>query len=213
MIKLVKRSMPPHPITKEADYRSNPNFNALVEDCLNKCYICEINPTTLNVEHLIPHKGDNSLKYDWHNLFLSCGHCNNIKLDNYDSILDPSKCDPEDYLALSLIIDSDPFVERVLIEVLSDEKETLTTAELLECVYNGSKTPIKEVESANLRNVLSECIVRFLKYIENYRAEPDIGYDSIIKKEISRSSAFAAFKRKIVRDDPELSAKFAAALM
>ena len=43
----------------------------------------------------------------------------------------------------------------------------------------------------------------------DYRKETDIGYDILIRNEISRSSMFAAFKRKIVRDDPELSIIFA----
>ena len=65
MVKLIKRPIPPQPITDEKHYRSNPNFSAIVEDCYNKCYICENDKaTTLNVEHRIPHRGDNSLKYD-----------------------------------------------------------------------------------------------------------------------------------------------------
>jgi hypothetical protein len=86
------------------------------------------------------------------------------------------------------------------------------TAELLEKVYNGKTTAIKKAECANLRNAISNCIVRFCRFIEDYREEPDIGYDAIIEKEIARASEFAAFKRKIVRDDAELSVAFAAAL-
>ena len=124
MVKLTKRPLPPKPITAERHYRNDPNFSAIVEDCFGKCYICENdNATTLNVEHRISHRGDDRIKYDWNNLFLSCGHCNNIK-------------------------------------------------------------------------------------IEGYRKEPELGYDAIIKKGISRSSAFAAFKRGIVRNDAELSATF-----
>jgi hypothetical protein len=212
MVKLTKRPEPPKPIATENDYRTDPNFAALVEDCFGKCYICENDKaTTLNVEHRVPHRGDVSLKYDWHNLFLSCGHCNNIKLDSYDNILDPSKCDPEDYIALSLTTDS--FVEEVVVEALSNDESAAQTATLLKYVYNGGTTAIKEVECANLRNAVAVCIARFLQYVKSYQDEPDIGYDAIIEKEISRSSAFAAFKRKIVREDAELSAKFATSLI
>ena len=211
MIKLTKRPTPPQPIATEKDYRNNPNFSALVEDCFGKCYICEDKATTLNVEHRVPHRGDASLKYDWQNLFLSCGHCNNIKRDSYDDILDPTQCDPEDHIALSLAIDS--LVEEVLVEALSSDKSVTQTANLLKCVYNGGTTAIKEIECAHLRNAVSGCIARFLQYIKGYRDEPDLGYDVIIEKEISRASAFASFKRKIVRDDVELSAKFSSALI
>jgi hypothetical protein len=60
---------------------------------------------------------------------------------------------------------------------------------------------------------VANCIARFLQYIKGYQDEPDIGYDAIIEKEISRSSAFAAFKRKSIRDDAELSVKFATSLI
>jgi len=212
MIKLTKRSKPPQPITEEKHYRNNPNFKALVEDCYGKCYICENDKsTTLNVEHRIPHRGDDSLKYDWQNLFLSCGHCNSIKGDKFDNILDPTKCDPEDFIALSLKTDS--LVEIVEACALSDDTRTKQTIELLSLIFNGGSTAIKDVECAVLRNELSACIARFFQYIEGYRAEPNEGYDIIIEKEISRSSAFAAFKRGIIRKDSELSTIFEALLV
>jgi len=207
MVKLTKRPTPPKPITDEKHYRSNPNFNALVEDCLGKCYICESDKaTTLNVEHRIPHHGDDKLKYDWSNLFLSCGHCNSIKGDKYGNILDPTKCDPEDSISLSLTVDS--LIENVDVCALSNDISSKQTATLLLFVYNGGTTAIKDVECAVLRNEISACIARFYKYIEGYRREPNEGYDAIIVDEISRASSFAAFKRGIVRNDIELSAKF-----
>ena len=212
MVKLTKRATPPKPIITENDYRSNPNLAALAEDCFNKCYICEYDkPTTINVEHLISHRGDASLKYDWQNLFLSCGHCNNIKLKSYDNILDPTKCDPEDYIALSLT--TDLLVEVIKVEALSNDENVVQTANLLNLVYNGGTTDIKKIECANLRNAVSDCIARFLQYIKKYQDEPDEDYDNLIEDEIARSSAFSAFKRKIVRDDAELSAKFAKSLI
>jgi hypothetical protein len=87
--------------------------------------------------------------------------------------------------------------------------------ELLGLVYNGGSTDIKEIECTNLRNEhLMPNIRLFYQYLHGYREEPDlVGYDTLIRKEIDRSSIFAAFKRKIVRDDPELSAVFADALV
>jgi hypothetical protein len=212
MVKLNKRPIPPQPITDEEHYRRNPNFSAIVEDCFGKCYICENDKaTTLNVEHRVPHRGDISKKYDWQNLFLSCGHCNNIKGDAYDNILDPTKCDPEDNIALSLSTDS--LMEKVVVSALSDDDGTKQTTKLLMHVYNGGTTDIKEVECAVLRNEISVCIAKFLQYIEGFRNEPNEGYETIIKKEILRSSAFAAFKRNIIRNDAELFAEFGVTLI
>jgi hypothetical protein len=54
MVKLTKLDEPPQRIASESDYRSNPNFAALAEDCFHKCYICEDKASTLNVEHRAP---------------------------------------------------------------------------------------------------------------------------------------------------------------
>jgi hypothetical protein len=211
MVKLNKRPEPPKPIRSEKDYRENPNLAAINEDCYSKCYICEDKSTTINIEHLVPHRGDPKLNYEWSNLFLSCGHCNNTKEHGgYERILDPSKVDPEDYISLSF---ADSLIEKVVVEALTGDEDVVQTAELLERVYNGGTTDIKEIECAHLRNKISASVARFIQYIKDYREEPDIGYDAIIKKEISRSSEFAAFKRGIIRNDAELTVRFAEALI
>lgn len=54
----------------------------LKEDFHNKCYICELNELQdAQVEHLLPHLDGKypKRKFDWNNLFWSCGHCNNVK--------------------------------------------------------------------------------------------------------------------------------------
>jgi hypothetical protein len=209
VVKINKRPVPPKPIKKTKDYQNDPNFSALKEDCFNKCYICEYDKaTTLQVEHRISRKKEISLKYEWNNLFLSCGHCNSIKLDKYDSVLDPSECDPEEYISLSLAnVPNEVIVDVLLVDISAED-----TAKLLRYVYNGGLTAIKDAESEKLRRALIECICKFIKIIENYKKEPSEGYDELIVEEISRSSAFAAFKRKIIRDDIELSIKFSSYL-
>jgi len=210
MVRLIKNPLPPGVTIKtEQDYRKGEVIKILAEDCHNKCYICEDKPTTINVEHIVPHRSEPTLKFDWNNLFIACGHCNNTKSAKYDDIIDPTKCDPEDHIALSVEI-TDNLTGKVRIEPLETDGSTLETAELLDLVYNGGSTEIKEIECANLRNShLIPNLRMFLQYIHDFREEADIGFDNLICKEIKRSSAFAAFKRKIVRDDPELSAVFA----
>jgi len=213
MVKLTKHPLPNDvTISSDKDYRSGAVFDTLIEDCHSKCYICEDKPTSINVEHIIPHRSDPALRLDWNNLFLACGHCNNIKGTKYDDVINPTIIDPEDCIALSIEI-SDDFVEYIGVAPLNQDSSTIKTAELLGYVYNGGSTSIKEIECANLRNehILPD-IQRFKQYIRGYCDEPDLGYDSLIKKEISRSSKFAAFKRKIVRDNPQLSATFAESL-
>jgi len=213
MVHLNKSELPPGIIiSSENSYRKGEVLQILAKDCHNKCYICEDKPTTINVEHIVPHRSDPTLKFDWNNLFIACGHCNNIKLAKYDDILDPTQCDPEEHIALSVEI-ADDITEHVHVVSLKSDKSTLMTEKLLRLVYNGASTDIKKIECSNLRNShLMPNIRLFYQYIHDYRDEPDLGYDSKIRKAIDRSSTFAAFKRKIIRDDPELSKIFADAL-
>ena len=209
MVKLTKSELPPHiKIESEKDYRSDEVLKILTEDCHGKCYICEIKPTTINVEHIRPHSKNPDLKFSWYNLFIACGHCNGIKSDKFEELIDPTKCDPEDYIALS-VETTDDLIERVKIKPLASDDSTMQTAELLRLVYNDGSTATRRLECSALRNDHLLFHIRvFWQYINNYREEPDSGYDIIVVKEIDRSSAFAAFKREIVRSDPELSAKF-----
>ena len=56
-----------------------------------KCYLCENkNVTSYQIDHLRPHRQDKDKKFDWENLFLSCAHCNSIKSDAFEHILDCS---------------------------------------------------------------------------------------------------------------------------
>jgi 5-methylcytosine-specific restriction endonuclease McrA len=89
----VKKSQPEPAYLNEArlhklDCGGEEVIRMLKSDFRNKCYLCEQKEiTSLEVEHLKPHKGDKTLLYDWNNLFFSCRHCNNTKGDRYYPIL------------------------------------------------------------------------------------------------------------------------------
>lgn len=79
----------------------------LKEDFHNKCYICELSDLQdAQVEHLLPHLDGKypERKFDWNNLFWSCGHCNNVKNQRiYDEgIIDCCKIDPEEAIIFHL---------------------------------------------------------------------------------------------------------------
>ncbi len=78
-----------HERTKPSgDYKCGDVLTRLQDDFKHKCYICEAQPTSINVEHFRPHKGDRDLMFDWNNLYWACTHCNNTKLAKYTDILD-----------------------------------------------------------------------------------------------------------------------------
>ena len=200
----ITKSPQPKAIKSESDLRSKEIVDKLSEDCRYKCYICEKKPTSPNVEHIVPCRKNEALQLDWDNLLIACARCNNIKGTKYHPIINPTKCDPEDFLSLSLC--TGELIEKVVITQLVKDQATCQTAELLHLIYNGNGTALGRVGAANLLNEMSKDIRSFYQYIKNYETEP--GYADIIRDEISRASTFSAFKRKIVRDNPTLSQVF-----
>lgn len=183
-----------------------PEVNAaLYETFHGKCYLCENNKSTsFQIEHLIPHQGNIDLKYDWNNLFLVCGHCNNTKLANYDPIID---CTQEDIEKAIAFRKKGYFgkEEELIFEKLDSRVETKNTAELLKAVYYGT-TPQKKTEAKILRRILRKEISQFKEYVREYQeAEGEEKEDlkCLLKKELGDRSAFTAFKRWLIRDNKE----------
>ena len=86
---------------ERGNYREPDVVQRLRNDFHDKSYICETpDLQDPQVEHLIPHKGDLDLKFDWNNLFWSCAHCNSVKnQEKYTGkIIDCCKVDPEQRL-------------------------------------------------------------------------------------------------------------------
>jgi len=180
----------------------------LEEDFKNKCYICEEKkPKDINVEHFVSHQGDENLKYDWNNLFLSCRHCNDIKSTDYDNLLNCTI--PENNVDTSIHYKIEPFPkEKVKLKVLVPSTEANSTKELLEKCFNGEHTAQKKLESSNLRSTLLKEIRLFQELLFDYDDNPDIYYLTKIKYELSNQSAFTAFKRWLVRDNNYLKNEF-----
>lgn len=191
---------------KKSQYNTENVNLALMEIFHGKCYICESKSiTSIQIEHLIPHRGNEDLKYDWNNLFLACAHCNNIKSDKYDPIIDCTKEDVESKIAFrkeGYFGTSEKFV----FIPLDDDEKTKNTVELLRDAYYGT-TPQKKFEANILRKNLRENISKFKNYVREYveaSGEDREDLELVIKKELGDNSEFAAFKRWLVRDSENL---------
>lgn len=177
----------------------------------NKCYICENkNITSYNIEHFRPHKDSNiDLKFDFDNLLLACGHCNNIKLGKYENILDCSKVDVDELISFRKIGN---FVwdEKIEIKALEHNNAIDETVELLKKVYEGTTT-MKKLESSNIMKSLRKELSDFIEAINEYKdsqGEDKEDAEYLIKKQLKANSAFAAFKRWIVRDNKDKLPEF-----
>lgn len=185
---------------------NTPEVNAALREMFHgKCYICENKQiTSYQIEHLVSHRGNADLKYDWNNLFLACAHCNNTKLDKID-------CTKENVEALIAFRRTGYFGtdEKLLFEKLDDRIEVENTIKLLQEVYYGS-TPQKKMESTILRRMLRKELSAFKEYVREYHEAEDEEKEDLkylLQKELRDSSPFAAFKRWLIRDNREVYAE------
>lgn len=184
----------------------------LEKDFKKKCYLCETKATSFEVEHLVSHRKNIDLKFNWDNLFLSCRHCNNIKSTSFDKILDCTKEDVETPIKYKM--DLFPMAE-VEITTISDDLRILKTVELLDKCFNGEHTPTKKLDSKNIRdNILKQLNIfrlevnKYFDAIENDEEDeiPDI--EKEIKRHLNNNSEYASFKRCIVKYNPRLNKMF-----
>ena len=135
----------------EGDYNTESVNQALKEIFHGKCYICENKQaTSYQIEHLIPHRGNRELKYEWDNMFWACAHCNNIKLGKYEPILDCTKVQADKMIAFRKIgyFGSDEKLE--FVPMIQDDKAVENTVLLLQDAYYGT-TPQKQFEARIIR--------------------------------------------------------------
>jgi len=181
----------------------------LKNDFKRKCYICEFKSTTNNIEHLVPHKGNKDLMFDWNNLFLACGHCNNTKIGQYDDILNCT--DKLDDVENKLKYIFEPINKEIKIEVLDTKQKTNNTKNLLVAIYNGTTT-LKKIDTENLIEYLENEIDDFQEKLKKYRNTNDMQIKAFylpkVKEHLSRASNFTAFKRWIIKDNQKLKAEF-----
>ncbi len=214
----IKRSQPApkclsvEKLKKNGDYKCGNVIERLQHDFHNKCYLCEEKePSTINVEHLVPHKGTNKdLMFDWNNLFWSCGHCNNTKLAKYEKVLD---CTNNSKHILDLLkFEIRPFpVEVVEVFPLNQDVSVIETAQLLNEIYNGT-TKLKITEGLNIKKKILDELISFNELLHEYFNNDDKSVIEKVKEKVeqklSTNSAFTAFKVWIVKSNSKLYEEF-----
>ncbi len=187
------------------NYNTEAVNRALQEVFHGKCYICENKQaTSYQIEHLIPHRGNRELKYEWDNMFWACAHCNNIKLGKYEPILDCTKVQADKMIAFRKIgyFGSDEKLE--FVPMIQDDKAVENTVLLLQDAYYGT-TPQKQFEARIIRKSLRMELSKFKEFVREYQeAEDEEEKEDIglyLKQELRESSAFTAFKRWLIWDN------------
>ncbi len=203
----VQRSFPaPASLAEEAKkangrYDRQDVIEQLKKDFHNKCYICEMKDLQdPNVEHLLPHKNGKypERKFDWENLFWSCGHCNGIKNNSkYDAgIIDCCRQEPEKYLHFQVENDD------VVVSAMDLDDETCKrTALLVTETFSLKNTGMRIYKSDARLKLLQQEMNILYRHLEKLHKNPD---SKVLLRTICsllrRESAFAAFKRCYVRE-------------
>lgn len=206
MVSCDKSSVAPASLVTEKAKGSNGNYRGsdvieqLKSDFHDKCYICELKGLQdPQIEHLIPHKGNIDLKFDWGNLFWSCGHCNSIKNNKiYEGkIINCCQEDPEQHIACRYA-DND-----VQIEALDQSEVSLMTASLIYNVFNLKNTGMRTNNSAVRLKALQEKMNIFFNELHRYKDNKSPANTRRVVARLRKSTAFAAFKRSYIRNNSD----------
>ncbi|MCS4314479.1 hypothetical protein M2397_004799 [Pseudomonas sp. BIGb0381] len=210
MFNTVRASAAPASLAAKQKYDGSDVYLELCNIFFNKCYICETKePHDINVEHFRPHKGDESKKFDWQNLYLACSRCNNIKLVEFDDIIDCCDIELDVFRAIRHVPPITPYAKSVqLLSMLPNPKVELSRR-LLDRVYNSDHTVNKKVSGAFLRRKIFDQYNLLLDQINNYYnpvatdMEKELSLERM-QKLIHRSAPYSAFIRWCILDDMEL---------
>ena len=136
---------------------------------------------------------------------MSCAHCNNIKSDKFEHIIDCTKENVEELIAFRRegYFGTD---EKLIFDMLNSGIKIQNTVKLLQEVYYGS-TPQKRMEATILRRTLRKELSEFKEYVREYKEAEDEEKEDLrcllIQQQLRDSSPFAAFKRWLIRDNKE----------
>ncbi|EBP3338655.1 HNH endonuclease, partial [Salmonella enterica] len=117
-----------------------------------KCYLCERNEVQdAEVEHLIPHEGDDNLKYNWDNLFYSCSRCNGIKSNRHKNILNCSDSSIDIFNQIVCKMPSMPDDDVVILPNINPPTLSIaSTVGLLNECYNLKNTGLRKISRESL---------------------------------------------------------------
>lgn len=210
MFNVSKSDRPTHWKTK--DYRDPIVVEQLRKDFHEKCYICEQKYfPNLNVEHFIPHEGNEALKLDWNNLYYACSRCNSIKNKYFDDMLDCCNADHlvEEWIKIYYRMPDDD------IEVINDcpvghvfFAKAETSKKLISRCFNSENSGIQAVSKEDLRekiidahSIFLDLRRNFFKNLDDWLIEEKIQEAKKIRHRLKSHYPFSAILRGYMEKD------------
>ena len=204
MIRVKKSANSPRSLLKTDAYNGEDVQRQLLADQHGKCYLCEclVEPN-YHIEHL-DSKNDN--RQDWNNLFLSCGYCNDRKLDLFDDIINPSLHNVEDIIEQRI----DTSSKTAKFRSKDTSLAVAHTIQLLERLFNGkdpkskSRNPHEEVFYDRVELIIND----FLKKLIAYCLDSSEIKKKCLQEDLLIHKELLGFKYWIIKDNPQLYAVF-----
>ena len=135
--------------------------------------------------------------FDWNNLFYACEHCNGIKSDNFENLLDCTEVKKIDGL-LKVEYDASK-AKRQKVSVIDINSNSPETIELIRLVFSINTTPKRSMGSITLEKQVAKELRNFKLIVDEYMRNPTQVNENLLKEEVNNKSDFSAFKRWKVR--------------
>ena len=198
MVKCERTFPAPLSLSKRKSYNEVDTIQQLKEVFHDKCYICEMQGLQDGIpEHLVSHKGNEDLKFNWENLFWACNRCNLIKnRQEYEGkIIDCCKVDPEKHLRSVY----EPHGGIILVKAKDTYETSKMTAQLITEAFNLNNTGLRVSSAAERMKAFRKEWDTFFKLLQNYVNDKKKFTFNKIKSKLRRKTAFAAIKRDYIR--------------
>lgn len=210
MFKAIRSDEPPASLASK-QYNSDEVVQRLREIFHEKCYLCEQTDLSApEIEHLEPHEGNEALKYDWNNLYLSCSRCNSIKSNVHKGLLDCCSDEIDVFRSIKCLVPSVPDGSiQISAESHIEDPKVINTVALLQKCFNEKNTALRGITREVLVEKLFEHYIELLKHrsiIVNKRTTPQEKQHAQerIKVMIKVDFEFSAFWRWHVLMDSKL---------
>lgn len=199
MVKIQRTPIAPESLAAGKSYRKKDVWDQLYTDFHGKCYLCEKNELdSIEVEHLLPHHGGKypERKYDWHNLFYSCAHCNSVKNQaRYEeNIIDCCRTEPEALIRQELA------GSVVCVTPLVDTPEAVNTAALIRDCFELRNTGSRYYECQTKAQALARTMKKLNDELGKYQKTKSGKSLRILRAMLRREASFAGFTRTYVRN-------------
>ena len=198
MVKCERTFPAPPSLAKRKSYNDSDTIQQLKKIFNGKCYICELQNLQDGIlEHLMPHKENEDLKFDWENLFWACNRCNSVKNNKkYEGkIIDCCKIDPE----VHLIFIYEPYSGLIIVKAKDSLEKSVMTATLIDESFNLENTGLRISSLSERMQSFKKEWNKFFKFLSEYRKNKTAFLFRKIKACLNRKTAFAAFKRNYIR--------------